>query len=69
MVDTVRFVSDGEELVLSHAGPTRVSRESDARDPSLDRRTEAGALGRTIPSSAIRADGWLVGQGRVSRPK
>lgn len=42
MVDTVRFVSDGEELVLTQAEPSRVSAEVDGRANSLDRRSEAG---------------------------
>jgi hypothetical protein len=46
MVDTVRFVSDGEELVLSQAEPSRVSAEVDGRATSLHRRSHAG-----MPSS------------------
>lgn len=42
MVDTVRFVSDGEELVHSQAEPSRVSAEVDGRAKSLDRRSDAG---------------------------
>jgi hypothetical protein len=42
MVDTVRFVSDGEELVLSQAEPSRISAEVDGRATSLYRRSHAG---------------------------
>jgi len=43
MGDIVRFVSDGEELVVSSQDePFRASAEVDGRAKSLDRRSQAG---------------------------
>lgn len=64
MIDTVRLVSDGEELVLSQAEPSRVSAEVDGRANSLDRRTEAGRPRAKEPDARRGAwMRWLRGEG------
>ena len=64
MIDTVRYVSDGEELVLSQAEPSRVSAEVDGRATSLDRRSEAGRSPSRRPDSRPGAwSRWLRGEG------
>jgi hypothetical protein len=45
MTETVRIVSDGEELVLSQGEAFGFHWEADPREPSLDRRSESvGAI-------------------------
>jgi hypothetical protein len=64
MIDTVRLVSDGEEIVLSQAEPSRVSAEVDGRATSLDRRSEAGrSPGRRPDSLRGTWRRWLGGEG------
>ena len=60
MVDTVRFVSDGEELVHSQAEPSRVSAEVDGRATSIHRRSDAG-MPRSKEAAAQRGEWtrWL----------
>ena len=62
MVDTVRFVSDGEELVRSQDESSRISAEVDGRATSLHRRSYAG-LPRSKDTNARRGDWkrWLRG--------
>jgi hypothetical protein len=64
MIDTIRFVSDGEELVVSQAEPSRVSAEVDGRATSLDRRTEAGRpRGKRADTRRGAWGRWLRGEG------
>jgi hypothetical protein len=64
MVDTTRLVSDGEELVLTQAEPSRGSAEIDGRATSLERRSEAGRprgkkadARRSVWRALLRGDG------------
>jgi hypothetical protein len=63
MADTVRLVSDGEELVLTQAEPARASAEVDGRANSLDRRTAAGRpRGRKPEARRGVWSRWLRGE-------
>jgi hypothetical protein len=43
MIETVRLVSDGEELVSFQGEAVRLHLGADPREPALDRRGEAAA--------------------------